>query len=83
VEAGADIDRDTGGVGVDEIVTVAGRDRQSLDAGHSGEVGVAEMRLLRERRSPISVGGGTADGAERWDCGASGAAARSTSGTAS
>ena len=41
------------------------------------------FRVLRERRSPISVGGGTTGGAGRWGCGASDAAARSTSRTAS
>jgi hypothetical protein len=40
-------------------------------------------RVLRERRSPISVGGGTTGGAGRWGCGASGAGLRTTSRTAS
>jgi hypothetical protein len=50
---------------------------------------IIKSRVLRERRSPISVGGGTTGGAGRWGCGASGAsgasgaAARSTSRTAS
>src|SRR5689334_24680164 len=40
-------------------------------------------RVLGSRRLPISVGGGVADGAGRWGCGARGAGARSTSRTAS
>src|SRR4051812_24099929 len=41
---------------------------------------LVENGALGKRRSPISVGGGTAGGAGRWGCGA---AARGPSGTAS
>jgi hypothetical protein len=50
---------------------------------YSVEVPVDDFRVLGERRSPIWVGVGTAGGAGRWGCGASGAGAGSTSRTAS
>src|SRR4029078_8053815 len=34
-------------------------------------VRLIQPRVLRERKSPISVGGGTTGGAGRWGCGAS------------
>jgi hypothetical protein len=47
------------------------------------EAPIVKSRVLGERRSPISVGGGTTGGTGRWGCGANGAGVRSTSRTAS
>src|SRR3954452_22203156 len=63
-------------------MTVAGpllEERAQHETNKAVPVVVDASRVLGQHRLPISVGGGTADGAGRWGCGAG---ARSTSGTA-
>ena len=70
---------------VEAVVTCATGNRYGVShaALPSYHKMIKSFRVLRERRSPISVSGATTGGAGRWGCGASVAAARSTSRTAS
>ena len=81
---------DNGSSGIPHLENNRLWDLYYMKTNDNGPVGIGAWyeyakdkgRVLGVGRSPISVGGGTACGAGRWGCGASGAGLRSTSRTA-